>query len=256
VASSLAAAPARGANDARVEVRPLAAQPARAAAPPLPPLTVYPVQLVVDDDQAEVSVGVAEGGGAKQFLWFNRFVAPVPFRLEEIWVLFPPDPELAAGAAIEIAIFDDLDGDPTSGAALRARFDATVQAADGALFSIYPLATPLAFPGGAHLMIGVVPRYIESGVTPPSFPAALDASSSSGASWLAVWAADPPSPPTLPGDLLTTPVETFEAGNWMIRGFGTAVVPFEIPTLGAAGLAALAAAVGILSVARIRRRRR
>lgn len=227
------------------------------AVPPLPDLGTFPVQLVLDDDSAEGSVGVTSGPQAKQFLWFNQFTSGQPFHLEEVWVLFPVDPVLAVGAAIELVVYEDADSDPTNGATLRLAWASTVQAADGNTFSIYPLGAPLSFSGSGDVLIGVVPRFITSGVTPPTFPAALDTGGDAGASWLAVWTADPPAPPALPADgvMVLTGAVLPGGGNWMIRGFGSNASTLEIPTLGFAGLAALAALLGAASMLRLRRRK-
>ncbi len=87
--------------------------------PPLPPTSTFPVQLVLDDDTADGSFGVATQT-ARQFLWFNRFSPAAGFHLEEVWVLFPSGANMAAGGAVQIAIYEDPDGDPTNGATLLA----------------------------------------------------------------------------------------------------------------------------------------
>lgn len=226
------------------------------ATPPLPPLQLFSIQLVLDDDTFETALGVSTGQAAKQFLWFNRYSIGAQFHLEEVWVLFPDDGVVLPGFPIQIAIFRDDDADPATGAVLLRSFNSTVQAADGNAFSIYPLGVPLSVPGGTDLLIGVVPRYILSGVTPVSTPATLDTTADQGRSWVAIWNADPPDPPTLPADAVTTPIATFVpgGGNWLIRGFGTEPSVLEIPTLGFAGLAALAVALGFLSIQLVRRR--
>lgn len=246
-----ATAGAAASDEMRFELRSRPLAPA--ALPPLPSTAQFPVQLVVDDDAAEGAFGVAAGQAARQFLWFNRF-GPVPtFTLSEVWVLFPVDAPV--GGAVQIAVFEDGDGDPTTGATLRAAFDATVQAADGNTFSVYPLPAPLLATSGADLLIGVVPRFVVSGQTPPLLPAALDTTASAGRSWFATWSADPPDPPALPGDQLTAPVDGYQPGNWMIRGFGTYPTAQEIPALGARGFALLAGLLALAGFVQLRRRR-
>jgi hypothetical protein len=213
------------------------------AVPPLPPLATFPVQLVLDDDASEGSFGVAGGQGARQFLWFNRFTPAGGFSLQEVWVLFPPDTSLSVGAAVQLAVYEDPDGNPTNGATLRQSFNSTVQAVDGNTFSIYPLPAPVLIPGGSDVLIGVVPRYIVSGVTPLTQPAALDTTASQTRSWVGIWLADPPDPPVLtpaPDQFLGL-VDGFIAGNWMIRGFGSTPSAIDIPTLSGLGSAALIA---------------
>jgi hypothetical protein len=231
--------------------------PAELAVPPLPPTSTYPVQLVLDDDTADSQVGAAQGQSSKQFLWFNRFSANQLFHLEEIWVLFPVDPVLQSGFPVQLVVFTDTDGDPSNGATLVHAENSTVQVADGNTFSIYPLAASLLIDPGSDVLIGVVPRYIVSGVTPLSGPAAIDTTSDLGRSWIAIWLADPPDPPSLPSDSITAPIATFVAGggNWMIRGFGTGPSVTEVPTLGVTGMAVLAALLTGLSVILVRRRK-
>lgn len=225
------------------------------AVPPLPSPAVFPVQLVLDDDSAEGSFGVLGGQGARQFLWFNRFTPPGGFSLEEIWVLFPADPNLTIGAAIQIAVYEDDDGDPSNGAVLRTSFNSTVLAADGNIFSIYPLLTPELFTGGGDVLIGVVPRFIVSGVTPPTAPAAIDTTASQQRSWLGIWIGDPPDPPELTPapDQFIGLVDDFLPGNWMIRGFGRPLESVAIPTLSVKGILILGLILALLGWLRVRR---
>ncbi|MCG8459521.1 MAG: hypothetical protein MI919_24850, partial [Holophagales bacterium] len=78
-------------------------------------VTTPPLAMVVDDGIAEGDFGVG-GSTAQQFLWFNRLTAPRPLRLEEIHVLFPAAAgSLDVGAAIELLVYEDADGDPSNG---------------------------------------------------------------------------------------------------------------------------------------------
>lgn len=239
---------------APLQFQPIAAQ---TLAPPLPPLAQYPVQLVIDDDTAEGTVGVA-AAAARQFLWFNRFTPGVPFDLEEIWVLFPPGTNMAVGNAIELAVYQDTDGNPANGATLLATFSETIQVLDGVTFSVYPLASVVSFDGVGDLLIGVVPRFIVSGQTSPTLPAALDTTSSQGRSWLGVWTTDPPNPPALlpPPDQQISTVDGFQPGNWMIRGFGTEPNTLEIPTLDTFGMTFLTLVLGTAAFVVLRRRKK
>lgn len=87
------------------------------AVPPLPPPSTYPVQLLLDDDTSDGAFGLG-GQNARQFLWFNRFSPAAGFHLDEVWVLFPSGANMAAGDSVQIAIYEDPDGDPTNGANL------------------------------------------------------------------------------------------------------------------------------------------
>jgi hypothetical protein len=258
-ALALALAPSAAAEvTATFELRPAAPL---AAVPPLPPPTDFPVQLVLDDNEQEGAFGVSAGGGAQQFLWFNQFTRPSGvglFRLSEIWVLFPAGANIAVGDAVELVIYVDPDGDPSNGATFVAAYDETVQAADDQTFSIYSLSPELEVPAGGDVLIGVVDRFVTSGVTPPTSPASLDLTASQQRSWFAVWSGDPPEPPLLPPDALLTRIDDFEpdaAGNWLIRGFGEGPPVVEVPALSPAGMAALALLLALAAAVVLRRRR-
>lgn len=200
----------------------------------------FPLELVLDDGTAEGSFGIISGQTAEQFLWFNRFtpaLAP-PFVLEEIHVLFPDVPNLDVGDAVELVVYLDPDGDPTNGAEFLTSLDETVQFDDNSTFSVYILIDPILVEQTGDVLIGVVPRFIESGVTPPTLPAALDITSSQMRSWVATWIGDPPDPPLLPPDNQLVLIDTIQPGNWMIRAFGGPPVP-TLPWPALAGLAAL-----------------
>lgn len=227
------------------------------AVPPLPPPSTYPVQLLLDDDTSDGAFGLG-GQNARQFLWFNRFSPAAGFHLDEVWVLFPSGANMAAGDSVQIAIYEDPDGDPTNGANLLTSFDTTIQAADDNTFSIYPVAGSPVIPSGSDLLVGVVPRFIASGVTSPTLPAALDTTATQGRSWIAAWTTDPPDPPVLvplPDQTLSL-VDAFVpgGGNFMIRAFGTEQAVTEIPTLGGAGLGILALALFAAAAFLLRRR--
>jgi len=229
--------------------------PVSRANPPLPSPAVYPVQLVLDDDSAEGVLGLT-GGAARQFLWLNSFSNPGAFQLQEIWVLFPASADVPLGGQVQIVVMVDPDGDPTNGANLVATYDVTVQAKDGNTFSVYPLGTALDLGGTGDVLIGVVNRYFTTGVTPPpTFPAALDTTTSQGRSYFALWAGDAPNPPDLGTATTIALVSGATAGNFMIRGFGApAPVAVEIPSLGGPGLVLLALALAIAGIILGRRR--
>ena len=223
------------------------------AAPPLPSLAELPIQLAIDDNISDGQSGF-NGAAAAQFLWFNRFSPAVPdFDLTEVWVLFEPGDNLAVGAAIEIVIYRDADGDPSNGATLLASSDRTIDILDGSTFSIYPFDPPLEFRGGGDVLVGVIDRFVTSGVTPPTFPASIDTTTSAGRSWFAAWSGDPPAgpgEPTLPTDNVMLPVN----GNWMIRAFGVSTSAIDIPSLSGAGPIFLAMALAFAGWISLRRR--
>jgi hypothetical protein len=246
-AATLAAAPAM-ADQVVFQPRPLV----ELSGPETP--QDFPLHLVLDDGTAEGDVGVGSTT-ARQFLWFNQFDMPVPeLTLEEVWVLFPDGANVTAGGAIDLVVYHDPDGNPGNGATRVATWPATVQVADGATFSIYEVPSQLRLDGGGDVLVGVINRFTESGVSPPTLPAAIDTTSSQQRSWIAVWSGDPPDPPLLPADQTFSLVDDFQPGNWMIRAFGTPVLDNPVPAMGWPGVAALIvllAAAGALVARRL-----
>jgi hypothetical protein len=220
-----------------------------------PPIPNTGVQLLLDDDTADGDFGV-NSPNAQQFMWFNQFTPPFTgVRLDEVWVLFPASgtSNVNVGDEVEIVVYLDPDGDPTNGATLLRSFSATIQVADGDTFSIYPLTPALEVSDPGDLLIGAIDRWVESGVTAPTRPAAIDVTASQGRSWLAVWRGDPPPSPTLPADSIFSTIDAYQPGNWMIRAFGEPLVLPGIPTVSGTGLAVLVLLMGITGVALLRR---
>ncbi len=218
------------------------------------PRSPLPVEMILDDGSAEGDFGVSLGGAAQQFLWFNRFTPTYPLRLEEVWVLFSPGDNMAVGNPIELVVYHDSDGDPSNGANLLTTYSETIKELDGATFSIYNLSPPLTLENEGDILIGVVDRFVTSGVTSPTLSAAIDTTSSQGRSWLAVWdSADPPHPPNLPADGVYGLVDTYQPGNWMIRAFASEIPERTIPTLGWSGLFLLALLLAVAGALVIRR---
>jgi hypothetical protein len=198
-----------------------------------------PVALILDDGSTEGDFGVG-ANTAQQFLWFNQFPGePLPFHMDEIQVLFSPGPNMAVGNAVELVVYHDPDRDPGTGANLLATYAGTIQVLDGVSFSVYPLDPPLSIPAGGDILVGVINRFVVSGVTGPTDPAALDTTTGQARSWLAIWSTDPPAVPTLPSDLYLGLVDVFQAGNWMIRAYGFQASPVQIPAVQPWGLGLL-----------------
>lgn len=232
-----------------------------AAQPPPPSPAQYPLQLILDDNTDEGAFGVTSGVSAQQFMWFNRFSVPGGYRLQQVWVLFPAGANISVGAAVQLAIYTDDDGNPANGAALASTFTATVQAADDVNFSVYTLPQPVDIHNASDVLVGVVPRFIVSGATPPTSPAAVDTTASQGRSWVAVWSGDPPNPPTLPPDALIARLDDGllpGGGNWMIRVFGSTLASQAdaVPALTVPGICTAALMLGIVGMWRVLRRRR
>ena len=193
--------------------------------------------LVLDDGSAESSWGVGDVWGivAYQFIWLNRFTLAAtdfPFTLKQIQVLFSNDwNKVSAGDAIDLVVYADADGDPSNGATWLAAYHETIQAVDGTSWSTYNLSPSVTINAPADILIGVIPRYIEDGVSPMSFPALLDEDSSKGRSWWGWWSTTPPNPATLPPDDTFELVDNTQPGNWLIRAVGeTGAAPTPTPT--------------------------
>jgi len=225
------------------------------AAKALPPMPATGVQLVLDDDTSDGDFGV-NTADAQQFMWFNQFTPPtVGVRLDQIWVLFPAGAaaNVSVGDQVEISVYLDPDGDPTTGATLLRSISETVQVADGNTFSVYAVFPPIEIVDPGDILIGVVDRWVESGVTGPTRPAAIDVTASQGRSWLAVWSGDPPSPPTLPANSVFSLIDGFQPGNWMIRAFGEPLALNSIPTISRVGLGVFLLLLGMSGVVLARR---
>ena len=222
------------------------------ADPPLPSPTVFPIQLVLDDDGAEGVFGLS-GGTARQFLWLNRFDNPGLFVLEEIWVLFPAGMDVPLGGNVQLAVYLDPDGDPTTGAELLGTYEETIQANDGNTFSVYPLNPPINILQSGDVLIGAVNRFFLPGDPPPTLPAALDTTVTQDRSYFALWSGDADDPPELGTATLIDVLDGAISGNFMIRGFGREFgVPF-IPTASTWGLLLLTGLIATFAVWRLRR---
>jgi hypothetical protein len=191
------------------------------SSPPLGPQAS--VDLVLDDGTFSSSWGYTSlSGKAVQFIWLNRFTpdpASFPLNLNDIWVLFGNSGGTAnvkVGDAIDLVVYQDSDGDPTNGATWLDTYNVTIQTVDGSTWSEYHLASPLLISGPGDVIIGVINRYVESGVTDPTYPANIDYTTNQERSWSGYWSDDPPDPAELPPDGIFTQ----RLGNWMIRGYG------------------------------------
>lgn len=229
--------PASHLRPARVELA-LESIPAASSARALAQVAVLPqdtVALWLDDGGAERLVGVGDGAHSSQFLWLNRFTplpGEFPLSLDEIRVLFAKTDYsgLRPGDGIDLVVYEDQDKDPGNGATLRGVWHTTVLETDGNTWSVYELPAAVALYGPGHVLIGVINRYAEAGITPPTYPAALDQTTSLKRSWIGWWSTMPPDPPTLPPDEHFALVDdTDSPGNWLIRGYGQTGAPANQP---------------------------
>ncbi|GAP13854.1 hypothetical protein LARV_01612 [Longilinea arvoryzae] len=175
--------------------------------------------LSLDDGSAEFNVGI---GAAREMLFLNRFTPAAnlyPFMLNEIRVFFSGCGGVRVGDDITLVVYENTSAntDPSNGAVLRAQVPATVKATN--IWSTYTLATPIVLNGPGDVLIGVVA--MEKPGT-EYYPAAIDVTHSAGRSWAGWWTASPPSNFALPPDGSWSLTDTEgNAGNWMIRGYGT-----------------------------------
>jgi uncharacterized repeat protein (TIGR01451 family) len=114
----------------------------------------------------------------------------------------------------------------------------TVQAVPG--WNTYDIVPVTIMPASGDVLIGVIDRFVETGVTPSIYPAAMDATSSAGRSWVGSWTGDPPDPANLPSSDLYGTIDSFGIpGNWMIRGYGETMaevtITFDVTVTGDVG---------------------
>ncbi len=198
------------------------------------------VTMALDDGSYEDAMGLVDTGNGVsfQFIWFNRFTpnpGDIPFNLEQIQVLFDGSAGVPLGGEIDLVVYQDNDTNPGNGATLLRVIHETVKAVDGATWSVYNLASPIAITNSGDVLIAVINRYVDDGVSPISYPATIDQNSDQLRSWVGWWVAEPPDPPQLPTDDTLALIGTVASGgNWMIRGFGTttAATPTPSPTPG------------------------
>jgi hypothetical protein len=197
-----------------------------------------PEDFVLDDGTNENNIGLnnTASGTATQFMWFNRFdVDPslLPIRIDQVRIFWDPTPTGAAtvGNAVSLEIYSDNDANPANGATHAYTENDTI-AQVGTSFDVYALTTPPELATAVNLLVGVVDRWITTGVSTTAFPAAIDQTTpNNGRSFVASYAAgSPPVPPTIPSDGLFGTIDSFGlAGDWLIRATGS-LVPVELQT--------------------------
>ncbi len=181
------------------------------------------VELILDDGSRENGIGI---GGTQEFIFLNRFTpapASFPFTLDQVQVYFGSADMTQIGDDFIIVVYENKTGnaDPAVGSTLLAQFPVTAQALDAWNLFTLPTGVPLTGPG--DVLIGLIA--LEK---PGSsyWPAAMDQTTSQQRSWAGWWVqTPPPAVPTLPPDDTWGLIDSFGAefaGNWMIRGMGSA----------------------------------
>ncbi len=211
-----------------------------------------PIQFVLDDGVPEADFGVG-GTTARQFLWLNQFESPGGlFQLESVCVAFPINSNLPAGSPIELVVYFDTDDDPTNGATLLGTYPREIGVLAPETCAMFELDRPLLMHDGTAILIGVINRFVTSGVSSPIAVAVLDTTLSQGRSWIAIWQDDPPPEPDLQPDLYFDRIDTLIPGNWVIRGFGRRPITV-IPTLGMKFLIGFGALLSFAAIGQMRR---
>ena len=223
---TLTPVPAQNSRSVELKIDSLPASGLDAGSTTAPGAPEADVSLVLDDGDLESAFGVNSDTNAYQFIWLNRFTpspSDYPFTLDEIRIMFSDNGDtwnVDVGDAIDLVLYEDSDGDPTNGATWRATVNETIQSVGGTTWSVYSLSSPVTFNGPGDVLIGVIDRFVESGVTDKTYPATFDTTSGQERSWIGWWSGDPPNPPTLPPDDTFDLMTGDNAGNWLVRGYG------------------------------------
>jgi hypothetical protein len=171
-----------------------------------------PVNLIVDDGGADGAIGFAQEG-----LTFNRFSpTEFPLELDRVAVLWLADTTMQLGDPFWVFLYEDPDSDIPNGTTHRASAQGTVQVLDGVTFSFVDLDPPVTFSGPGDILIALGQTVYPNIVVP------FDVSTPQERSWVVDW--DGSMPPPIP----STGLGFFFDLNWMIRGFGTVLVPVEL----------------------------
>ncbi|MCC6285391.1 MAG: PEP-CTERM sorting domain-containing protein [Phycisphaerales bacterium] len=180
-----------------------------------------------DDGVSENSVGLTSGGS---LAWWNGFNTTANNQITSVEVTFGTaafagTSGLVGGEALEVAVWEDNDTNPTNGATLLATVFTTVNGAniDNDTFQSVAISATVGQP---VFWIGVSLTHAAG-----TFPASLDASSPSlGRSWVNVGSASVDLGSALEMDSIGIP------GVWMLRA--TAVpAPAGLAVIGLGGLA-------------------
>jgi len=185
------------------------------------------LSFVLDDGTYENTIGLNDQVSTESAgVWLNRFAPPAgtgAFTINSISILWPQnDNGTLVGKTIDlVAYYDaDADGDPSNAVRLGGDDAVTIDSLD----AFIDYAVNFAVPGDGDIYIGFVNSYAFGGSTPILFPAAIDQDSGShGNSWVAGVSTGDPDVDNLGNDDLLGTIDSFGlAGNWLIRGTGTA----------------------------------
>lgn len=214
-----------------------AASSAPDAAPlQLPVVQGSPVNYILDDGTAENSIGLnnTTTATATQFFWFNRFdIDPtdLPLRVDQVQIFWrnagtnPPVP----GNAVSVHIYSDSDTAPNNGSTHVISQAFTIGVV-GTAFDPYNITSAPNITTGVNLLIGAVDRWVTTGVSGSTFPAAIDQTAPNNVrSWVGSdTSGTMANPPVMPTNQLFNTIDSFGlAGDWLMRATGT-VTPVEL----------------------------
>ena len=186
------------------------------------------VNLVLDDGTIENSVGWSNSTLSFAALWINRsspLVTQFPMNLTQISIKWPNSSALV-GKTIALLVYVDADGDgdPADATKIAQIGGQTISVADGTTFQNFPVNVNIAGPGDVYY--GFSDTYNSGGVSPRTFPAALDTTATQGRSYVAAQddATDPDYNNLGNNDNLAV-IDDLSGGalegNWVIRASGT-----------------------------------
>jgi len=226
----------------RAPPRPLALAAGRLESPrhPAPWSPLGDLAFVLDDGTYENTIGLNDQTSTEYAAaWLNRFSPPAgtgAFTIDSISILWPQNTSgTLVGKQVDlVAYYDaDADGDPSNAVRLGDDDFVTIDSLD----TFVDYAVNFEVPGDGDIYIGFVNSYALGGSSPILFPAAIDQDSGSqGASWIAGMSTGDPDIVNLGNDDLLGTIDSFGlAGNWLIRGTGTAgggcSSPADVPWL-------------------------
>lgn len=189
------------------------------------------VELKVDDDSSEATLGL---GGNAQFIVVNRFTPEpeqFPFTIDEILIIFVESINpVSLGDPFEVYVYQSTNptDDPAVGSEFLYKQAATIEVIDE--WQVIKLDEPIRFEGPGDVSIGA--GFLKKpGVA--YNPATLDITAPQGRSWAGWYSGDIPETPTLPPDANWLLLDGQLASNVMLRAYGETggEEPGDIPWL-------------------------